>query len=474
MSDAANGSVAVTRSEAVRVSVPALDEVTPQEIREMTMRELRPLLDKLLLLRFGASLLLGAFAIAFALTGPLGWRLWVLAGSALVLGITAGTDIRRVRRGPITVGRQLYLMLTVFVVHSLIIVTTGGIASPFVILYLPLTAIGSMSLGNTQATFGLTIPAIVLLWIMAVAASLGWGPSTTPQLFGANPMAGGSYPWFFALVMTVAMTIGAAIGLVHRQALDRTIARTTVARREAIAAMQERNGELIGLSGALAHELKNPLASIQGLAGLLARKLPEGSREAEQIGVLLGEAKRMGTVLDEFLNFSRPVGGLAVRTVSPAALVSDVVALHEGIAAERGVTIEADAAGTSSLRCDPRKVKQVLVNLLQNALDAAPRGGRVTLRVRPGTEGAAVFEIDDDGVGLAEAVRAKLFRPGTTTKPQGSGLGLTVARSIAEQHGGSLALADRAGGGCRATFVLPAEPPASAAERAPAAAGGAA
>ena len=209
MSDAAIGAAAVAGSpnrgaggEGVRVSAPALDEVSPQEIREMTMRELRPLLDKLLLLRFGASLLLGAFALAFALVGPLGWRLWVLAGSALVLGLTAGTDIRRIRRRPITVGRQLYLMLTVFLVHSLIIVTTGGIASPFVIIYLPLTAIGSISLGNTQATFGLTIPAIVLLWIMAVAASLGWGPSTTPQLFGANPMAGGSYPWFFALVMT--------------------------------------------------------------------------------------------------------------------------------------------------------------------------------------------------------------------------------------------------------------------------------
>jgi signal transduction histidine kinase len=232
-----------------------------------------------------------------------------------------------------------------------------------------------------------------------------------------------------------------------------------VARHEAVATMRERNRELIGLSGALAHELKNPLASIQGLAGLLARKLPGGSREAEQMGVLLGEAKRMGTILDEFLNFSRPVSGLAVRAVSVEALVSDVALLYEGLAADRGIALELDAAGAPEVRCDPRKVKQVLVNLLQNALEAAPRGGTVTLRAKPGPDGAAVFDVEDDGSGLAEEIRAKLFRPGATTKPTGTGLGLTVARSIAEQHGGSLELRDREGGGCRAVFVLPAEPP---------------
>ncbi len=439
---------------------PMTTDIPPEEVREMAMREIRPLLNRLVVLRFFASVMLGVFAIAFALFEPTSWRLWVLGVSAVLLGLTAGSDVRRIRRGPITVWRQLYLLLTVMLVHTIIIVTTGGIASPFIILYLPLTAVGALSIGHPRAAVALVGAAALVLWTLAVTASLGVGPATAPALFGANPMAGGSYPWFFALVMTVAMTIGAFVSLVHRQALDRAVARATVARHEAVAGMRERNRELIDLSGALAHELKNPLASIQGLAGLLARKLPGGTREAEQMGVLLGEAKRMGTILDEFLNFSRPVVGLAVREVSAEALASDVTLLHEGLAAERGIALEIDAAGAPAVRCDPRKVKQVLVNLLQNALDAAPRGGRVTVRAKPGRDGSAVFEVEDDGPGIAADVRAKLFRPGATTKPTGTGLGLTVARSIADQHGGSLELRDRDGGGCRAVFLLPAEPPA--------------
>ncbi|MBI5501696.1 MAG: HAMP domain-containing histidine kinase [Deltaproteobacteria bacterium] len=430
------------------------DEVTAAEIREMTMRELRGILERLVLVRFGAALLLGVFAIAFAWAAPVGWRLWVLAGSAAVLGVTAGTDVRRIRRGPITVGRQLYLILTVFVVHSLIIVTTGGITSPFIILYLPLTAVGALSLGEARAVAVLLAPVVGTLWVLAGTASLGLGPAASPDLFGANPMAGGSYPWFFALVMTAATIIGAVISLAHRRALDRTVARTVAARREAVAAMGERNRELIELAGTLAHELKNPLASIQGLAGLLARKLPEGGREAEQAGVLLAEAKRMGATLDEFLNFSRPVGGLTVRAVEPRELAVDVAALCEGIAAERGIVLVVEAGG-GEVRCDPRKVKQVLVNLLQNALDATRRGGRVTMRVRDREGGGAIFEIEDEGPGLAPEVRDRLFRPGVTTKEGGTGIGLTVARAIAEQHGGSLELGEREGGGCRATLVLP-------------------
>jgi signal transduction histidine kinase len=167
----------------------------------------------------------------------------------------------------------------------------------------------------------------------------------------------------------------------------------------------------------------------------------------------------MGTVLDEFLNFSRPVDSLAVREVEPGRLIAEVASLHEGVAVERDIALKTETASSTSLRADPRKLKQVLVNLVQNALDATPRGGSVVLRARSDTASSTTFEVSDTGAGIDEEVRARLFRPGTTTKPEGSGLGLVIARSIAEQHGGTLELVDRAEGGCVAVFRVPTQDP---------------
>jgi signal transduction histidine kinase len=431
------------------------------EIQRMMLRELRRILDNLVRLRFFASLVLGGFAAVFAWADTVAWRAWLLAGAAVLLSAMALYDLRTFRRMPVTVGRQTYLMAGVMVMHFGMILVTGGIRSPFIVLPLVLTTIGALSLGRLRHLLVLGVPSVALIWTLAVLDALGTGPMPLSWL-GSPGAPGGVHAWFFAAVLTVAMVIGAAVALAHRRALDRAIRRTAVASRETWATFSERNREAQALSGALAHELKNPLASIQGLAGLLVRKLPEGSREGEQVGVLLGEARRMGAILDQFLNFSRPVGALTLRSVDPARLVSDVATLHEGFAEERGLRLETDCEA-ATLRCDPRKVKQVLVNLLRNALEATPRGGAVTLRVRTAADGSVGFRVEDEGPGLAAEVRGRLFCAGVTTKPDGTGLGLVIARSIAEQHGGTLTLTDRPGGGCAAEFSIPATLPEAAA-----------
>ena len=465
MSDAKDGSGA-----AVKWNGPESDDPHQQMVREMGK-----VLDRLVRLRFFAALLLGGFAIAFAVTDMVAWRVWMLGGAAAALVAMTFYDLRTFRRSSVTVGRQLYLMAGVGLIHTVIILVTGGIRSPFIVLYLVLTTVAALSLGRVRHLLALVLPSVAIIWTLTILDTLGMGPSHFEWL-GIAGAAGGPHPWFFAAVMTIAILLGSAIAMAHRQALDRAIQRSMISSREALAALSERNRGLQELSGTLAHELKNPLASIQGLAGLLVRKLPEGSREAEQLGVLLGEAKRMAGVLDEFLNFSRPVGGLAVRAVDPARLASDVAALHEGLAVERGLELRVEVDASPSLRCDPRKLQQVLVNLLQNALDAAPRGSSVVLRVRAGERGGVEFQVEDRGSGLAPEVRERLFRPGVTTKPSGSGLGLVVARSITEQHGGRLTLADRPGGGCLACCAIPGEPPGTAeppaGEPVPSAAGG--
>ena len=209
------------------------------------------------------------------------------------------------------------------------------------------------------------------------------------------------------------------------------------------------------LTSEIAHELKNPLASIKGLAALVAKDVQ--GRAAERTQVLRGEVDRMQTILDEFLNFSRPLVPLSLSPTDLGSLARDVARLHEGSAAERGVQIEVDAEGPVRLACDPRKVRQVLINLVQNALEASPRGAQVTLAVEHAAAGARV-RVSDQGPGLSPDLRERVFEAGVTSKEHGSGMGLVVARGLARQHGGEVTLEVGTGGGLSALLELPGAP----------------
>jgi signal transduction histidine kinase len=196
------------------------------------------------------------------------------------------------------------------------------------------------------------------------------------------------------------------------------------------------------------------MSSVKGLSALLAQNVGEG-KGAERLAVLRQEIDRMQAILEEFLNFSRPLVPLAVERADLAALCEEVTALHEGLAREKGVDLKLQAI-EAKVSCDPRKVKQVLVNLLQNAIEASPPGRCVELACA--TEGGfSTARVLDRGPGLADSIAARLFEPGATTKPRGSGLGLTIARALARQHGGEVVLSAREGGGCVAELKLPVE-----------------
>lgn len=354
-----------------------------------------------------------------------------------------------------------------FATGGVLLLTTasGGIDSPFIPIVV-LVGIATALFASPRVSAWLFAVQLAWVWALAAEAILDLLPGMALAAVGATRGAPGGRALPLALVISVILSVVRVAGRTVRASLDAMLARTVSAQQDALRSHAERAEELTALSGEIAHELKNPLSSVKGLAALLAQHLPEG-KGAERLGVLRREVDRMQSTLDEFLNFSRPLVPLALGTSDVAALCREIVSLHEGMAQERGVLLQAPAEPVRA-RCDPRKVRQILINLVQNAIDASPRGGAIELAAEAGGEGAVALRVLDRGRGIEPSLGDAAFKPGVTTKESGSGLGLTIARALARQHGGDLTLRRRDGGGTIAEVTLPDEmhlSPAPAGER---------
>jgi len=402
-----------------------------------------------------AMIALGAWA-AFLDPSP-GRRALLLA---IIGGLFAFSLVEAIRFRRHGIGRHsVALNLGAGAVGQILIaLASGGLQSPFLLVAIPLAVV-----------FGIFIPPPLLFAFAGfqVSAILGMAILARGDLVAAVHLAAWGPPdaaaraWTLAGTLAVLVVAGTAAGRAVRMAFDGMVRKALRAQQESLRAHGERAEELSALSAEIAHELKNPLASVKGLAGLLARDLA-GGKAGERLAVLRREVDRMQGILDEFLNYSRPLVPLALGRVDLLALSREVAALHEGMAQERSIRLE--VAGEAASRCDPRKVRQVLINLVQNALDASPAGAAVEIEVAADGDGGARLAVLDRGPGLDPSLGLRVFEPGVTTKPRGSGIGLTVARALARQHGGDVSISSRPGGGCAAVLRLPG--PAAAGEAA--------
>ncbi|WP_163991437.1 sensor histidine kinase [Pyxidicoccus caerfyrddinensis] len=358
--------------------------------------------------------------------------------------------------------RRTYGALGVFLLLSCgVIVSTGGILSPA----LPLLIVFCLFIGSIipkQATPPFVWGVLSLVWGLAWVATHGLVPGYIPGVFGGDALVPQSKSLVYAQAAAFSLFLMWSVFGANRFQVVflSAVQKALDARDEALQSHTEHAATLTALSGEIAHELKNPLASVKGLATLIGRDL-EG-KPAERLAVLQREVGRMEEILEGFLNFSRPLLPLHQEEQPLRHLCDSVVALHEGLAREHEVTLTVVEEQAVHAWCDTRKVKQVLINLVQNALDASPVGATVELVLLGGRE--ARVEVRDRGAGLPESVRARLFEPGVTTKERGSGLGLALARGLVRQHGGELTLEDREGGGCVAALTLPTRRPASSVE----------
>jgi len=224
-------------------------------------------------------------------------------------------------------------------------------------------------------------------------------------------------------------------------------------RRDRLVAMGE-------LASTVAHEVRNPLNAIAMSAQRLRHEFldqctaPEARDElAELVGVVESEARRLDRTVQQFLDFARPPK-LDPRPTDLAALAGAVVDSTRPMAELRGVTLDLEAARAGEAVVDPDQLRQVLDNLVRNALDATPQGGSVRLSAR-GDAGGAVLEVSDDGPGIPPDVLPRIFDLYFTTKDGGTGIGLAVTQQIVTAHGGTIEVDSRPGAGTRMTVRLP-------------------
>jgi two-component system sensor histidine kinase HydH len=211
------------------------------------------------------------------------------------------------------------------------------------------------------------------------------------------------------------------------------------------------------MSAVLAHEIKNPLASLKGNAQLLAGMLPEGPETEKARGKakrVVDEAVRLEKLTQDLLQFVR-TGELAHTAVSPSAIVKDaaasiVVATGAEAAASAELKID-DTAAPATWSLDAGRMREVVVNLLDNATAAGPP---VSARIAV-ERGRLVIEIRDGGPGVPPADREKVFEPFFTGKTRGTGLGLAIARRIVELHRGTIRVDDAPGGGALFRIEIP-------------------
>jgi signal transduction histidine kinase len=223
--------------------------------------------------------------------------------------------------------------------------------------------------------------------------------------------------------------------------------RNEMRQKERLAAM----GEVVAR---VAHEMRNPLFGITAAAQILAMELKLTEPQKELMTSLFGEAKRMNHLVEELLDCSKEMK-LKKTPFDLIGSLNDSLSFNECFTREKALEVHTFLpAGELRIVADPERIKQVVVNILKNAVDATPPGGAITVKVEE-TGGNVSIQVTDTGPGIPENILEKIFDVFYTTKRQGSGLGLSISRKIVDSHGGTLTAMNNADVGAAFTITLP-------------------
>ncbi len=251
----------------------------------------------------------------------------------------------------------------------------------------------------------------------------------------------------FELVVFVGFVLTMHLALRWSKSLQREVDKTA---RELLRAQQklirsERFAAIGEAAARLSHEIKNLLMLMSGFASQVRRHLPSEGPDAEKLGIIESEAKRLETLLNEVRDFTRPVPAQKeLRSLNITVEESLALVTADLEARSIRVVTRLDAAMPPALH-DPARIKQVLLNLLKNAAEAMEGGGMVTVATSI-LDGKARITVSDTGPGISETVRDRIFEPFCTTKESGTGLGLAVCQRIVADHQGDISFVSEPGG----------------------------
>jgi two-component system, NtrC family, sensor histidine kinase HydH len=315
------------------------------------------------------------------------------------------------------------------------------------------------------------------LYYVAIALAgldMGWRGGLTVALLSGTAFAIGTPPIWTAsrvdqldqcLEICVFCLVGVLTGvLMDRQRRQEQALRSTTHElrqahqelRENFESMKraERLHALGQLSAGLAHEIRTPLASIEGAAAIVQRMNRTEERCHELLDIIQKESRRLNRLLTSFLDFAKPRRP-DLKRVEIDELFNSVIALAQHAGNNERLELRKDTPpGLATLECDPEQLKQVLLNLIMNAIQAMPQGGTIVLAARENGN-TVTIDVHDQGCGINEDNLDRVFDPFFTTKETGSGLGLSVADQIIRQHGGMLTIARSSPEGATVRISLP-------------------
>ena len=302
---------------------------------------------------------------------------------------------------------------------------------------------------------------------LAVLGSQARAEGQTIQLF-----LSGSKPWFpaFRRLMRVSLLVMAGMLAWLMMVLYRRVVsplRSKLSDSDAIVEGQRKLVTFGKHAAGVAHEIRTPLTTIKARIFTLQRTLIRGSSEYQDATIIDNEINRLDRIVTDFLILSRPATPNLVP-MSAETLLRDVGELFRPQCEKQSIQLRTDAMVDAPFLADTGQLKQVLINLVRNAVESIGKGGTITLRARRDTcrlndhfTDVVILEVQDTGPGIPPAVQARLFDPFFTTKEHGTGLGLSNAAAIIDKHGGTLVIRSQHGRGATFGIVLPCHKPTS-------------